>query len=581
MHETELPYLRELLLFLALAGLIIPLLQRLRVNPVLGFLALGIAVGPYGLGSFADAHPALGWLVFARQEDVAVFAQFGVLFLMFSIGLEVTLERLWALRRWVFGAGSAQVLVCALIIYAIARAFGNPPQAATVLGLVLALSSTAVVMQLLAERRAIGSPLGQASLSVLMLQDLAVVPVLILIDALADRHGGVLSALGLTAAKSAFAIVAIILLGRRVIRPLFRAFAQAHRSDVFMALTLLAALAIAALTHAAGLSMALGAFLAGLLLAETEYRHHVEVTIEPFKGLLLGLFFISVGMGIDVREIVSDPGWLAASVLGLFAIKAGVIAAIFRAGGLSWGTAVEGGLLLGQGGEFAFIVVGYAMAQGLIDIPVGHFMMLVVGLSLMATPPIAHFAGTVRERIGARDARGGAAPPEPAGPIAGQVLIVGYGRVGQLLGQVLSSQDVPFIAIEADARRAAAFFAKGAPVYFGDEANSDLLRRLHVERAAAIVLTMDRPAPALRAAQAMRRDFPHVPLFARARDEAHARELKRAGATQVIPETLESSLQLAAFVLQNLGLPEAVATRVLELERDRRLSDLVSDPNRA
>jgi len=575
------PFIRETLLFLALAGILIPLLQRLRINQVLGFLFVGAMLGPFGLGLFAAELPAIAYVTFPRLEGVKALAELGVLFLMFMIGLELSAARLWALRRWVFGAGSAQVAVSAAIIGTLAYAFGNRLEAAVVLGLVLSLSSTAVVMQMMTEQRSLSTPLGQAGFSVLMMQDLMVVPILILIGAFAEgQGGGMLGAVSWALAKSAFAIMAIYVVGRRVIRPLFSSFARARQPDVFMALTLLSTLGIAVLTAAAGLSMALGAFLAGLLLAETEFKHEVEITIEPFRGLLMGLFFMSVGMEIDVREIARSPVWVPLSVLGLFAIKAVVIAVIFRLGRLGWGRAVEGGLLLGQGGEFAFIVVGYAIATRLLPQPTGQFILLVVSLSLFVTP----FAARIGRAIGNRwerrhDERAAGSDDSALEQAGGRVIIAGFGRVGRMLAKLLDARAIPYVAFESDARAVAKLREQGYPVFFGDAARAELLRRVHADRAPAIVLTMDHPASALNAVRGIRRQFPHVPLFARSRDEKHARSLKEAGATVVVPETLESSLQLSAFVLQELGLPAAAVGQLIDAERERHFAALGEDKN--
>ncbi|MDB5841621.1 MAG: potassium transporter, partial [Herminiimonas sp.] len=502
-----------------------------------------------------------------------------ILFLMFMIGLELSTERLWALRRWVFGAGTAQIGLSAASIGALAWFFGNDLEAAVVLGLVLSLSSTAVVMQLLNERRTLGSALGQASFSILMLQDLAVVPIFILLGVLTNEDSGNLFPLvGIALAKSVGAIVLIYLLGRLLIRPVFRSFAGPRQPDVFMALILLSSLGIAGLTAAAGLSMALGAFLAGLLLAETEFRHEVEVTIEPFKGLLMGLFFMSVGMQIDVREIARSPILLPLSVVGLFLIKGTVISMILRAGGFQWGRAIEGGLLLGQGGEFAFIVVGYAVSGKLLAPAAGQFMMLVVSLSLFFTPMAAKagraFAQWRERQHGEGRASLGETSPSPIG---GHVIIAGFGRVGQLLAQILTEQGVGYIALENDAQVVARQNGKGFQVYFGNAARGELLNKVHAHQAAAIVLTMDDPASALHAVQAIRRAYPHVPLFARSRDEKHAAALKEAGANLVIPETLEAGLQLSAFVLESLGMSEGAAARIVQLERERRITTLLPD----
>ncbi|MBI1891989.1 MAG: cation:proton antiporter [Burkholderiales bacterium] len=576
MHEQHsLPYLRETLLFLSLAGILIPLLQRWRINQVLGFLAVGALVGPFGLGLMAKDVSWLAYFSFPRLEGVTALADIGVLFLMFMIGLELSAERLWALRRWVFGAGSAQVCLSAVIIGCIAYFFGNRLEAAIILGLLLSLSSTAVVMQLMTEQRSLASPLGQAGFSVLMLQDLAVVPILILIGVLTQQQSEGLAGLVILALiKSAGAILLIYLVGRRVIRPLFRSFAKQRAPDVFMALTLLSALGIAGLTAAAGLSMALGAFLAGLLLAETEFKHEVEITIEPFKGLLMGLFFMSVGMSIDVREIAQSPVWIPLSVIGLIAIKGTVLAVIFRVGGLNWGKAVEGGLLLGQGGEFAFIVTAYAVSTKLFEPKVGQFIMLVVGLSLFVTPlaaKLGHMFCKHWERRFHDDRTKTLEISEPE-PVAGGVIIAGFGRVGKMLGQLLAEQNVPYIAFENDARLVTRLHSEGFPVYFGDAARAELLRKAHADRSPAIVLTMDHPASALNAVKSIRKELPEVLIFARSRDEKHAHALKQAGATIVIPETLESSLQLSAFVLQTLGFSEGSVTNMIQVERDRHIA---------
>ncbi|MGK5024721.1 cation:proton antiporter domain-containing protein [Janthinobacterium sp. RB2R34] len=570
-EQHALPYLRETLLFLALAGIFIPLLQRLKVNQVLGFLAVGALFGPFGFGLWAADFTWLKYFSFVRAEQVSGLAELGVMFLMFMIGLELSTERLWALRRWVFGAGVGQVAVSACLIGAVAYYFGLSLEAAIVLGLVLSLSSTAVVMQLLTEQRALQTPSGQAGFSILMFQDLMVVPLFILIDVFASGRSDDLAALlGFAALKSIGAILLIYLLGRRVIRPLFQFFVGKRQPDVFMALTLLSTLGIAGLTYLAGLSMALGALLAGLLLAETEFRHEVEVIIEPFKGLLMGLFFMSVGMQIDVREIIRSPIWIPLAVLCLFAVKTLVIAVIFRLGRFPWGRAVASGVLLGQGGEFAFIVVAYALGKRLVAPEAAQFVMLVVGLSLFATPALAKAARGLgdwwdkRHHHQLADLDAGAAPP------AGSVIIAGFGRVGQLLARVLTEQDISYVAIENDARLVTSLHPRGFAVYFGDASRAELLQKVHADRAGAVVLTMDHPASVLHAVRSIRRAYPQLPVYARARDEAHALALVQAGATLVVPEALEAALQLTATVLQTIGVSEARAFDIVQAERDRR-----------
>ena len=576
------PFLRETLLFLALAGILIPTLQRLRINQVLGFLAVGALLGPFGLALFSAELPWLTYLTFARSDGIAWLGELGVMFLMFMIGLELSAARLWSLRRWVFGVGTLQVVICAACLGATLYLSGQRADSAFILGLVLSLSSTAVVMQLMSEQHSTTTPLGQANFSVLMLQDLAVVPLLILVSAMGQ--GGSASIVTLTAvamAKAASTIAIIYLSGGRVVHPLFRAFARHRQPDVFMALILLSTLGIAGLCAAAGLSMALGALIAGLLLAETEFKHEVELMIEPFKGLLMGLFFMTVGMAIDARQIVAAPLWLAIAVAGLIAIKAGVIALLYRASGLGWGRALEGGLLLGQGGEFAFIVIGYAVSARLVDAALGQRVMLAVALSLLVTPLLARVGSIIAARAERGDGDEGAASAASDAALEsarGHIIIAGMGRVGQQLARLLTAQGIAWIGFENDARLVAQLRAEGLPVWFGNAARAELLRRVDAGAAPAIVLTMDNPQASLQAVRGIRREFASVQLFVRARDEQHARTLKQAGATVVVPETLEASLQLSAFVLESMGLDEREADRIVDSERTLFLASLDEAP---
>jgi CPA2 family monovalent cation:H+ antiporter-2 len=569
-EQHAFPFLRELLLFLALAGILIPILQRLRINQVLGFLAVGALLGPFGLGLLAQDVPWLGYLTFPSGQGVSLLAELGVLFLMFMIGLELSATRLWSMRRWVFGAGTVQVLASTLLIGAGMTLFGWPARSALILGLVLSLSSTAVVMQLMSEQHSIATRMGQAAFSVLMLQDLAVVPILILIGALGGGATDGVAMLALaTMAKAGGAIALIYFVGGRVVHPLFRAFARHRQPDVFMALILLSTFGIASLSAAAGLSMALGALVAGLLLAETEFKHEVELMIEPFKGLLMGLFFMTVGMAIDARQVIDEPLRLALALAALVAIKALVVTLLFKAGRLSWGRALEGGLLLAQGGEFAFIVIGYAITQKLLDPTLGARATLVVGLSLFLTPLLARVGRAVGEKwTTGKDERQAELDDAALDSARGRIIIAGFGRVGQQLARLLAKQGIEYVAFENDAKLVSQLHKQGVPVYFGNASRAELLRRVHADEAPAIVLTMDNPASAMHAVRGIRREFPHVRMFARSRDEKHARDLKLAGASVVVPETLEASLQLSAFVLEAMGLDAREVDRIVDDERD-------------
>lgn len=575
-EHHAIPYLREIVVFLIAAGIVVPIFHRLRISPVLGYLIVGAVIGPYGLGLLADE---LGWLSYAVIDDlegVQTLAELGVIFLLFVIGLELSLERLWAMRRLVFGLGSLQVVVSGAVIGLIAWEFGNSPQASIVLGACLALSSTAIVMQLLIERRQLGTPLGRSSFSILLFQDLAVVPILFLLGVLGARmDAGVGWALVLALGRAILVIVGIYVVGRLVLRPLFRLVSLTRTAEMFMAAILLVVIGTATITGVAGLSMALGAFLAGLLLAETEYRHEIEVDIEPFKGLLLGLFFMSVGMGIDYRVIGEQAFWIFASVLGLFALKSVITGGLCLLFGLPRHVSLETGLLLGQGGEFAFVVVGLAMGLGLVPAEVGQFMLIVAGLSMIATPLVAvtgqRLAASLEERrsTAARDVS-----LDALGALEGHVIIAGFGRVGQMMARLLDRETVSFIALDTDAITVAEERAQGLPVYYGDASRLEMLRRAHAERAAALVLTMNDPKANEHVVRVVRKEWSDLPVFARARDTAHAMRLLQHGATDVVPEAVEATLQLGMRVLQSLGTSEEVCMKRIDAERTAAMESI-------
>ena len=567
-HHVGIPYLREIIVFLVAAGVMVPLFHRMRISPVLGYLVVGGVIGPFGLGLWAGDYAFLHWIVIDDLAGVQALAELGVIFLLFVIGLELSLARLWAMRRLVFGLGSAQILITGTIIGLVAWQFGNAIPASIVLGACLALSSTAIVMQLLMQNRRLGTPLGRSAFAILLMQDLAVVPILFMVGVLGAKVEGNLGLdLALALGKAALTIAGIYAVGRLILRPALRIAAQTRSPEMFMAAVLLTVIGISAITGAAGLSMALGAFLAGLLLAETEYRHTVEVDIEPFKGLMLGLFFMSVGMGIDWRVIAQEPLWIGASVVGLFAVKALVTTGLCLAFGLGRSTAVETGLLLGQGGEFAFIVVGLAMGLGVIAPDVGQFMLIVAGLTMLATPLVAVGAERLATWMETGSTDAAAHAVETMGDIEGHVILAGFGRVGRTLVETLQAEAIPFVAIDADAASVAVARKQGLPVYFGDAGRLEVLERAHIEGASAVVLTMDNPTAAEQIAKAIRHAWPMIPIYARARDDAHAARLIQAGATTAVPEAFEASLQLAGRVLGGFGIDEEVVRKRLDHQR--------------
>ncbi|MEX2408677.1 MAG: monovalent cation:proton antiporter-2 (CPA2) family protein [Rhodovibrionaceae bacterium] len=567
--HSNIPHLREVVVFLVAAGIVLPIMQRLRINPILGYLTVGAAIGPFGLGLLVPEFPWLRYAVIADIEGVRALAELGVIFLLFMIGLELSFDRLWRMKRLVFGLGGAQVALCGLAIGGLAWAWGNDPASSILLGACLALSSTAIVMQLLIDRRQLGAPVGRASFAILLFQDLAVVPILFLLGVLGgEAEGGMTVFLAVALAKAVGAVAVILLLGRLVVRPVFRLVSAAHSRELFMAVTLLAVVGTAAATGAAGLSMALGAFLAGLLLAETEYRHQIEVDLEPFKGLLLGLFFMSVGMGIDLRAVGDQLGWVLLAVAGLVVLKSVITIGLALAFGLPRATAVETGLLLAQGGEFAFLVVGIATTLEVMPGDLAQFILIVVGLTMMATPPGAVLARRAGSWLAGREAsKPGNGGLEELAETQGHVIIAGYGRVGGLLGEILDQEQIPSVSLDLDAEAVARHCKAGAPVYYGDATRPEILRRAGAERALALVLTMDSSEAASRAARAARRHWPDLQVYARARDAAHARILLEAGADLAIPENLEVSLQMAEEVLQGLGVTSEAARQTIAVRR--------------
>lgn len=571
-HAEAIPYFRELVVFLTAAGIVVPVFHRLRLSPVLGFLVIGFLIGPYGLALFADTLPWLALVTIADIDGVRLLAEFGVVFLLFMIGLELSLRRLWQMKRLVLGLGLAQILVTAAAIVGAARLSGLPAPTAVILGACLSLSSTAIVMQLLIENRRAASETGRASFAILLMQDLAVVPILFLVAALAGLENGpggvdLLWQLGQTLASAALTIAVIVLIGRRLLGPLFRTVGAARSPELFMALTLLVAIGMAAATNAVGLSLALGAFLAGLVLSESEYRHAVEVSIEPFKGLLLGLFFMSVGMGIDIRMAPTELAWILLTVLGLLSLKGAIIGALALAFRLPAPAALEMALLLGQGGEFAFVVIGLAGRFDLIEPAVAQFMLLAVSLSMLVTPPMARLARSAAQHLEARlaaDRHGVAAEPEPH---EGHVLICGFGRVGQTIARLLDAEAVPWQALDFNSDNVAQHRRLGNAVHYGDASRIELLQRLGAEKSAALVVTLDDPAAAGHLVAAARQVWPHLPIFARARDQQHVLHLRRIGASAVIAEAGEASLQLGALALSQAGLPDDAVQARLERAR--------------
>ena len=567
MSETvDLSLYKEALLFLATAGVVAPLFFRLRISPVLGYLLAGVALGPYGLGSLARKTPWLGAFAISNVETIDRIAAFGVVVLLFTMGLELSFERLRRMRRLVFGLGLGQVAVTTFVLTAIAWRLGLKPASAVTVGAALSMSSTAIVIPVLIEGKRLGAPVGRASFSVLLFQDLAVAPLLVMAGVFAAGGGGLGAALIGGLVPAALALAALIVFGRLALRPFFRFVAETKSPEFFMAACLLVVLGDGLAAAASRLSMGLGAFVAGLLLAETEYRREIEVTIEPFLRLLLGLYFVSVGAEINPALIVAKPGLVLGLAAALIALKGPILFALARGFGLPARVGAETALLLGPGGEFGFVMIGAALAGGLIDRSLSTTLVIAIAISMLAIPPL----GRLGALIDARPRPRADAPPEEAPPEGeeGRVVIVGYGRVGALIGDMLDMHKIPFVAVDADVSVVTRARAAGKPVYYGDASRPDYLRRCGLESARAVVVTMDSPRANEMVVETTRRLRRDVTLVARARDSDHARALYELGVTDAVPETIEASLQLSEAVLVDVGVPMGLVIASIYEKRD-------------
>jgi monovalent cation:H+ antiporter-2, CPA2 family len=557
--------LDDVLVFLAAAGIVVPFLHRARLGTILGFLIVGVIIGPYGLGRLQHSVPWIIWVTIENPEAVRPFADWGVVFLLFLIGLEVSVGRLWELRRYVFGVGGLQIVLSAVVIAAITHFAGVRSAAAVILGLCLAQSSTAIVMQNLVEQGRTGTPLGHVALAILLFQDLMVIPTLFVTGM--DHHAPFnWAALGVTLAQGAAAIAGILLVGHFVLRPLLHVVVKTGSRDLIMAITLLLVIGAAGATTLAGLSSAFGAFLAGLLLSESEYRHQIEIDLEPFKGLLLGLFFMTVGMMLDPVVLLAQGFVILAGLIILFVVKALVLYPASRIFGVSPPVAAELALLLFQAGEFALVTVGLGRAVGVLTEEVAHAALGIIVLSMMLTPLV----GILARRLGAYLEHDGQLrhAANPAKHYVDHVIISGYGRVGQLIARMLESEHVPYIAFDTNSETVRAHQKAPGRVFFGDAGRAELLERAGARRARAFLITVNSAGAAERVTRAILKMRPDALVLARARDADHAKRLTGLGVAAAIPETVETSLMLGSRVLSAVGLPEEAIIRRVELARE-------------
>lgn len=549
--------LAQAAVFLAATVFAIPLFRKLRLGAVLGYLVAGVIIGPWGLRVIQDA------------EGVLHIAEFGVVLLLFVIGLELQPSRLRSMRKVIFGLGLAQVSITTLAFTAIAHFLGLPPTAAFVAGFALSLSSTPLVLQLLAERQELNTHHGRAAFAVLLFQDIAVMPMLAILPLLGTRGEQQDLAATLIAAARGLAVLAALLFGGRyVLRPLLRMVAETKVSEAFTAAALLVVIGTALLFDAVGLSMALGAFVAGLLLADSEYRHALEADIEPFKGLLLGLFFMAVGMTTNLGLLLDEPGRIAALVAGLLLVKFVLSWTAARVTGQSRDSARGIAFALPQAGEFGFVLFSLAVTYGIMEKSLAATLVIVVIISMVASPLLMMLQSFIEARLTR------SAPPEfdHIESDDSRVIIAGFGRFGQIVGRVLRMRKIRFTALEASVSQVDTVRRFGNKVYYGDASRLELLQAAGAARAEVFVLAIDDIEASVRTAELVRRHFPHLKLLARARNRQHALRFMDLGVRYIIRETYLSSLNMAQHVLESLSMARAEALESIKRfdEHDQR-----------
>lgn len=568
---------RQLLVFLIAAGIVVPLFQHLKLGIVLGFLIAGIIVGPGGFGHLVPLNSLFGYATITNVSQLQAFGDLGILFLLFTIGLELSFARLGSIGRLMVGAGGLQVALATAAIYGAGALAGFEFDDSLVFGMAFALSSTAIVTQSLGERRRLGTPAGRTALGVLILQDLMVVPIVIVVGILGQEGASVGLSLVKGIALAVVVVAAVVVLGRTIVKPLMRFAGATGNRTLLISITLLIIVVAGAITQRAGLSAALGAFLAGLLLSETEYRHQIDVEVEPFKDLLLGLFFMTVGMTIDVAAVIGELPIILAALAVLFSVKLAFGYAAFRFARVPRDSAIETAFVLGGAGEFAFVVFTLAARVDVISADIARLATTIAALSMVLTP----IFGVLGERLAARWKAREAQATQGVGDgesFADHVIIGGFGRFGATVANLLAAEDIGHVALDLNSEHVERAKREGHAVFFGDATRPEILAKLGAAKARAFVVTLDDAVVAERMVATVRRHWPHAKIHARARSVTHARRLLDCGATDVVPEALEGSLQLAGNLLADVGLPDEAVEQRLAVAREVARVRMRDDP---
>lgn len=561
--ELQTEGISDLLVILGAAGIVIPAFARLRITPIIGFILVGIMVGPMGLGSLVPRYPMLEWVTITNPEAIHPIGEYGIILLLFSIGLELSFRRLWKMRRLVFGVGAAQLFGAGLIIAAGLYLFGYGATAAIGIGVALALSSTALVLPISGTHSAVG----KSALAMLLFEDLAIVPIIFVLGALAPQVGtdswtGLVTILW----QGTLVIIGMLVLGRFFLPRLFGQAARTKSPELFVSISLLVVIVASLATGAVGLSPIVGAMIAGLLIAETDYHSEVEVMTAPFKGLALGVFLISIGMQVDLRFVAANWVALVGAVSAVVFIKASVTAALLKLNGARTGTATETGVLMGSPSETTLIVLGAAGAAQIIDAAAINFWQVATAIGLTITPILARIGHDMARRLELRESDDEVHEQDPMQEP--RTVVIGFGRVGKLVADMLTTHGQPYVAVESNVDAVTAARRGGYKVIYGDISRPETLDKLGLGHAKALILTMDQPVLAEHIVKRVRQWLPEITIVARARDPDHAARLYQAGATDAVPETLESSLQLSEAVLVDLGVAMGPVIASIHEKRD-------------